>query len=159
MIIGIHHTAISTLDIERALRFYRDELGFVEVSRGSWETGTMFADQVTDLENTAADWIMLRTGNCHVELFHYRSPSPEAGDPNRPVNKPGYTHVCLEVTGLMEMYERLKANGMVFHCAPKDHGDMGCIATYGRDPDGNVVELVEYTDGNVESLLSFDRSP
>jgi catechol 2,3-dioxygenase-like lactoylglutathione lyase family enzyme len=155
MIIGIHHTAISTLDIERALRFYRDELGFEEITRGSWEKGTEFADKVADLKDTAVDWIMLRTANCYVELFHFRSPRPEAGDPNRPVNKPGYTHICLEVTGLMAMYEQLKANGMRFHCEPEDHGDMGCIATYGRDPDGNVIELVEYNPGNIESLNSI----
>jgi catechol 2,3-dioxygenase-like lactoylglutathione lyase family enzyme len=155
MIIGMHHTAISTLDIDRALRFYRDELGFEEITRGSWEKGTEFADKVADLKDTAVDWIMLRTANCYVELFNFRSPRPEAGNPNRPVNKPGYTHICLEVTGLMEMYERLKANGMRFHCRPEDHGDMGCIATYGRDPDGNVIELVEYQPGNVESLRRF----
>ena len=61
MIIGIHHTAISTLDIDRALRFYRDELGFEEITRGSWEKGTEFADKVADLKDTAVDWIMLRT--------------------------------------------------------------------------------------------------
>ena len=31
MIKGIHHTAISTGDIERSLRFYKDLLGFEEV--------------------------------------------------------------------------------------------------------------------------------
>ncbi len=28
LIVGIHHAAGSTLDLERLLRFYRDELGF-----------------------------------------------------------------------------------------------------------------------------------
>ena len=38
-------------------------------------------------------------------------------------------------------YERLSAAGMRFHCPPLD---MGAVkATYGRDPDGNVVELQE----------------
>lgn len=155
MIVGIHHTAVSTLDLERSLRFYRDELGFEEITRGSWEKGTEFADEVTGLEDTAVDWVMLRTANSHLELFNWRSPRPDAGDPNRPVNKPGYTHLCLEVTDLTAMYERLSANGMRFHCPPTDHGDMGCIATYGRDPDGNVIELVEYDQGNVESLDRF----
>ena len=31
MIHGIHHTAISSADIERSLHFYRDLLGFEEV--------------------------------------------------------------------------------------------------------------------------------
>jgi len=33
---------------------------------------------------------------------------------------------------------------MRFHCPPQDVGDLR--ATYGRDPDGNVVELLEVKD-------------
>jgi hypothetical protein len=31
---------------------------------------------------------------------------------------------------------------MTFHCPPQDLGD-GIRTTYGRDPDGNVIELQE----------------
>jgi hypothetical protein len=33
---------------------------------------------------------------------------------------------------------------MVFHCPPQTRS--GLRVTYGRDPDGNVVELLEVTD-------------
>ena len=38
-------------------------------------------------------------------------------------------------------YDRLVAAGMRFHCLPVTMGRQR--ATYGRDPDGNVVELLE----------------
>ncbi len=45
---------------------------------------------------------------------------------------------CIDIDG---EYERLKAGGMNFHCEPVDYGS--CRCTYGRDPDGNVIELIE----------------
>jgi catechol 2,3-dioxygenase-like lactoylglutathione lyase family enzyme len=53
----------------------------------------------------------------------------------------GITHIALDVRDIHAEYERLSAAGMRFHCPPLDMG--GIKATYGRDPDGNVVELQE----------------
>jgi hypothetical protein len=38
--------------------------------------------------------------------------------------------------------QRLKAAGMRFHCPPQYLAGL-CGATYGRDPDGNIVELMQ----------------
>jgi len=37
MIHGIHHTAISTSNIERSLHFYKELLGFKEVFKLNWD--------------------------------------------------------------------------------------------------------------------------
>ena len=145
MIRGIHHTAISTGDMERALRFYKDLLGFEEVFNFEWQAGNTVVDNITGLRDSAAQVVMLRAGNACVELFQYAAPSPKAGDPNRPVCDHGITHLCLEVSDIEDEYARLKAAGMRFHCPPQGAGN-GLRATYGRDPDGNVVELLEVID-------------
>ena len=44
MINGIHHTAISTPDLERALGFYRDLLGAEAVTDFEWPVGSEIAD-------------------------------------------------------------------------------------------------------------------
>jgi glyoxylase I family protein len=142
MIHGIHHIAISTGDMERALRFYRDLLGFEVAWHGSWPAGTAAADRITALEGSAARQVMLRSGNAYVELFEYTAPAPRPGDPKRPVNDHGITHLCFDVTDLEAEYERLTAAGIEFHCPPEDLGG-GVRTTYARDPDGNVVELQE----------------
>lgn len=142
MIRGIHHTAISTPDLGRALRFYHDLLGFRLVSELTWPIGTDLADQITGLKDSAASSVMLEAGNAMVEIFQYESPTPSPGDPQRPVCDHGITHICLSVTDIDAEYGRLKAAGMVFHCPPQALGDQ-TRATYGRDPDGNVVELLE----------------
>ena len=152
MIRGVHHTAISTANLERALAFYRDVLGFQSFFEFSWPAGTDVADRITALPGSAARAVMLHAGNVAVELFEYASPPPRAGDPWRPVCDHGYTHLCLDVTDVDAEYERLKAAGMVFHCPPQDVG-MGIRTTYGRDPDGNVIELQEILDPSSPAAL------
>ncbi len=145
MIQGIHHTAISTGDIERSLRFYRDLLGFEEVFSSTWEVGTETVDRIVGLKDSSAQVVMLRAGNACVELFQYATPPPKPSDSNRPVCDHGITHLCLQVSDIDAEYERLKAAGMRFHCPPQA-GGRGLRVTYGRDPDGNVVELLEVTE-------------
>ena len=139
MIKGIHHTAISTGDFERALAFYRDLLGFEMVSELNWPAGVELADAITGLEGSAARSAMLRTSNSSIELFEFLSPAPKPGDPNRPVCDHGITHIAFEIDDLDAEYDRLKAAGMRFHCPPQNLGVSR--VTYGRDPDGNVLEL------------------
>ncbi len=142
MIHGIHHTAISCTDIDRSLHFYRDLLGFEEVFSFDWQVGSATLDNITGLKDSAARVVMLKTGNACVELFEYASPVPKVAEARRPVCDHGITHLCLEVTDIEDEYARLCAAGMEFHCPPQQVGD-SLRATYGRDPDGNVVELLE----------------
>jgi predicted enzyme related to lactoylglutathione lyase len=60
----------------------------------------------------------------------------------RPESDHGITHVCLQVTGIDAEYARLRAAGMQFHSPPQSVGG-GIWSAHGRDPDGNVVELLE----------------
>jgi catechol 2,3-dioxygenase-like lactoylglutathione lyase family enzyme len=146
MIRGIHHTAISTADIERSLRFYRDLLGFEVIFTSAWEAGTKGADQITGLKDSSARLAMVKAGNACIEIFQYSSPPPKPAEPTRPVCDHGITHICLDVSDIDAEYERLKSAGMMFHCPPQGLG--GARATYGRDPDGNVVELLEVIDAS-----------
>ncbi len=153
MIRAIHHTAISTGDLERSLAFYRDLLGFREVTAFRWKQGSKFADRITALENSAARVALLRLDNAFIELFEYSAPEPKRGGPRRPVCDHGITHLCVEVTDIDAEYARLRDAGMAFHCPPLDAG-VGARATYGRDPDGNVVELLEITEAGSPLALA-----
>jgi catechol 2,3-dioxygenase-like lactoylglutathione lyase family enzyme len=147
MIHGIHHTAISTPDIDRALRFYRDLLGFEEVWSSSWDKGSEVVDRIVGLRDSSARVAMLKAGNACVELFQYTTPTPHPSSQDRPVCDHGITHLCVQVSDVDAEYARLSAAGMRFHCPPQAAGK-GVRATYGRDPDGNVVELLEVTDSD-----------
>jgi extradiol dioxygenase family protein len=53
-------------------------------------------------------------------------------------------------------YERLERAGVAFHCPPQSLVDEklgeSVLVTYGRDPDGNIFELMQVGSGNVLSL-------
>ncbi len=157
MIRGIHHTAVSTPDMERALAFYRDLLGLVVVSDFTWPSGFSTADAITGLEDSSARVVMLRAGNAMIELFEFASPEPRPAEAGRPVCDHGITHICLDVVDVESEYRRLKDAGVVFHCEPQNLGMT--IATYGRDPDGNVFELLEVVDPRSPTALNLELPP
>ena len=140
-ITAFHHVGISTSDMERSLKFYRDLLGCEVLSDSSWPAGTEVADRITGLKDSSARMGMLKAGDAHLELFQYESPTPKPSDPNRGVNDHGFNHMGIIVADIDAEYERLKEAGVRFHCPPVDMGG-GTKVTYGRDPDGNVFELM-----------------
>jgi glyoxylase I family protein len=139
MIKGIHHVAVHVRDLERMIKFYREAFGFELVGEEfSWRDNPTL-DQLLDVPGSAARGAMLRAGSCYFELFQFSAPQPNSTAPLRPFDK-GYTHFCLDVTDIEREYERLRALGMTFgHSAPIDMGHVKSI--YGRDPEGNVIEI------------------
>ena len=97
MITGIHHTSITTPDLDRLVRFYVEALGFEEISRSSWEKGNPTADAIYGLEDTAVKMAMLKTSNSYLELFQFIAPIGANPDPQRPICNAGVTHICVVV--------------------------------------------------------------
>lgn len=142
MIRGLHHTAISTPDLDRALGFWRDLLGFHVFDGGEWQPGSPTPDEITGLNDSSAAYVLLDASNTAIELFEFRSPVGARLNPQRTVADHGITHVCLDVTDIQGEYVRLRDAGVPFQSPPVDFGG-GIHCAYGRDPDGNVVELQE----------------
>jgi catechol 2,3-dioxygenase-like lactoylglutathione lyase family enzyme len=143
MIKGFHHAALSTPDLDRCVGFYRDLLGCEVAWEFGWPAGSPAADEITGLRDSAARAVMLKLGGSFLEVFEFSSPPAPEREGLRPVHAHGITHVAVEVKNLQAEYARLKAAGMHFHCGPKAQ-ESGFVV-YGRDPDGNVLELIEYT--------------
>ena len=142
MILGFHHAAISTPDMDRFLDFYTKLLGCEPAWDMEWPKGTAAADELTGLTDSAAKGVMLKLGDSYLEVFEFSSPEARSPAEPRPVCDHGITHICLQVEDIHGEYQRLRSAGMEFHCAPMEQ-DSGWL-TYGRDPDGNVVELIQF---------------
>jgi len=159
MINGLHHATIATHDIDRIVAFYCDVIGFRLVSRGGWEPGQPDIDAIVGLKQSSAKAAMLQAGNAFLEVFEYMTPRGAAPDPDRPVSDCGFTHIGLNVVDIDAEYARLSANGMRFHAPPTDVGGSTLRATYGRDPDGNVIELVEVKSRDHPYHLAMAPTP
>ena len=155
MIRGVHHMAVATGDLDRLVAFYTEHLGFTIVMETSWRDRPVI-DTIIGVQNSAARQVMLQAGNTHLEVFQYESPIGEPGDPDRSPANHGYTHFCLDVTDIDAEYERLLAAGMTFHAPPPTSEELGTNrlrAIYGRDPDGNLIELQEIIDTSLPFAL------
>ncbi len=139
MIRGVHHFAIHVHDMDRMIRFYNEAFGFEVVGEPfSWQNDE-FIDRIVDVKGSAAKGAMLRAGTCYIEMFQYSAPAPSVTRPLDPFDK-GYTHFCVDVTEIDYEYERLKGLGMTFsEPAPIDVGHVKTL--YGRDPEGNLIEI------------------
>lgn len=148
----IHHTAISTPNLARLIRFYQEMFGFERVQEFGWPRGVGMINGVIGLPDCAAKAAMLRRGDSMLELFEFSHPTPRPQDTNRPACDHGYTHICFHVEDVVAEHARCEAAGMRFHCKPESSG--GLAFTYGRDPDGNVIELLQVLDANHPIALS-----
>ena len=143
MIKGFHHAALSTPNLRRCLEFYTDVVGCEVAYEFGWPKGSTDADKVTGLLDSEANAAMLKLGDSFLEVFEFTSPQPKPQSGERPVCDNGITHIAVEVNDIHSEYKRMKSAGMAFHSEPmaQESGFM----VYGRDPDGNVLELIEYT--------------
>ena len=72
--------------------------------------------------------------------------------------------VCIEVVDIDAEYARLTAAGMRFNSPPisspddVDKAGLKVRVTYGRDPDGNSIELLETRPGGVLSNSALASS-
>ena len=136
-----HHVAISVKDLDRALKFYRDLLGFeVDWEKEHYSGEAM--SKVVGLPNADAHIVMLKGYGARVELFKYHTPAGEECGSKRQCDF-GVTHFALSVKNLHQLYERLSKAGVRFNCPPQNLRP-GVWATYMKDPEGVTIEMVEY---------------
>ena len=155
MVRGIHHVAVHVRDLDRMTQFYRDAFGFEIVGEAFGWQGEPLLDRILDVPGSAARGCMMRAGTCYLELFQFSAPEPVSTRPLRPFDK-GYTHFCVDVTGIEAECARLSGLGMSF--GDRAPVDMGHVKTlYGRDPEGNVIEIQEaaaHCDFRLEQLAA-----
>ena len=150
MILGVHHPALSVPDMEKALAFYRDKLGFESVMTAEMPSGVPFLNEAFGVPDAGCKVVILKRGNSCIELFEFQAADTPTGDEARPVNQHGITHICLAADDYEKDYAFLSDAGVVFNTAP--NGESPGRWAYGRDPFGNVIELLEHDPASPTSL-------
>lgn len=149
MLKGITHVGITVSDIERSIVFYRDVLGLKLMGR--LEMKGEEADALFGAENSRAYVAYLegsgRIGAPPVELIQFAD--AEAEDGRASLFKRSISEACFEVEDIQAEYERLLGAGVEFLSEPREFdfssdGFGRSIAVYFRDPDGIILELMQY---------------
>ena len=152
MILGVHHPALAVPDLEAALEFYCGKLGFEVAMEAEIPSGVPPLDEAFGVADAGCKVRILRKGNSAIELFEFNQ--AESGELDRPVNRIGITHLALATDDYQKDYDHLAANGVRFNTPPM--GEAPGRWSYGRDPFGNVIELLENAPGGPTSLRFED---
>ena len=119
-IYGIHHVGVLVADLERALKFYGEALGLVSNPARP---------------DLGYPGVWLDVGDQQIHLMQLPNPDPLTG---RPAHGGRDRHMALAVEDLDVLQQALESAGV-----PYTRSKSGRKALFCRDPDGNVLELVE----------------
>jgi catechol 2,3-dioxygenase-like lactoylglutathione lyase family enzyme len=150
------HVSITTPDIDQAVAFYEKLTG--ATARRLRKVGpNPKVDHLTGITGVQASGAWLRVGNTQLELWQYLSPSHHSRLEDRRLCDPGYSHFAFEVRDVHEARAFGESIGMRFQGEPIE-GD-GVTATYGRDPDRNIVEMIAFDQGARRFAISALPDP
>ena len=139
MITRLGHLCLKTSQLDRLVSFYRDILGlpvkFTFINKDNACFGAYF-----DLGNMT-----------FLEVFDQQGANRQWGgssDPLKPNEHTFYQHFCLEVRGIEAYRDTLTANGVAV--TEIVVGMDGSKQAWIKDPDGNSIELMEYTPASMQ---------
>jgi len=126
-----HHCALSVPDLETAIVWYREMLGFALEIR-------------QEMPEVPLKGAFLKRGEFRIELFELpgaqRLPTSRR-DVHEDLRTHGTKHMALEVPNVAGALRFLEARGVEVAMAPIEVD--GTVACYIRDNSGNLIELVE----------------
>jgi catechol 2,3-dioxygenase-like lactoylglutathione lyase family enzyme len=144
-IITADHTGITVSNLERALAFWRDVLGF-ELSHTAHQTGDM-AREITGVAGAEIKLAVVKTPGGHkIELLEYLAPSDRKQHVDLRPRDVGHVHVALIVDDLEAVLEKIAAAGWKAVGKPqtlKSGPNAGKRVVYVRDPDGTTIEFMQ----------------
>jgi catechol 2,3-dioxygenase-like lactoylglutathione lyase family enzyme len=137
-ITGVSHVSINVADMDRSVAFYREAFGWEQLFDEHME-GAAF-DAITGVSGAAGRACGGRIRDIRVELMSFNF-TPHAP----PGAGLGLRVLSLEVDDADAAHQELVAAGIKVASAPVDlHGTRMFFVV---DPDGQMVELVEYVRG------------
>lgn len=141
MISTIRHVGLVVSDLDKALKFWCETMGFVIASQ--MEEAGPHLNAMMGLNDVRVITAKLEdpAGNL-LELLYFSSHPDKKQWGGKPYST-GFTHIALTVSDVDQMCDRLKNVGMDIPMQPQYSPD-GCVKViYVRGPEDILIELVE----------------
>ena len=146
MLNGIFHINVTVRDLDRSIKFYED-LGFEAVNVLTQEGTDIAADLGMRVNKMRVAFMRLRDDPDYpvVDLLQFIDP-PSQGEAYAALNNVGVGRIAFTVNDIDKAYEELNAKNVEFLSAivRKDLGDSKIGVVCFKDPDGTVLELIQW---------------
>ena len=144
-IIAADHTGITVSNLERALEFWQNVLGF-ELSHRAHQTGDL-AREITGVAGAEIKLAVVKAPDGHkIELLEYLAPPDRKRHVDLRPCDVGSVHVAFMVDNLDAVMQRIAASGWKAAGQPQaltTGPNTGKRVIYVRDPDGTTIELMQ----------------
>jgi glyoxylase I family protein len=131
--------------MDRSIRFYCDNFGFVETLRHPPNVERPL-DRVIGVPGARAEIVLLQLEGFILELFRYEVPIGRPVATTLSQADHGFTHIGFRVDDIQTETERLRGAGVSFLGDPVQWRE-GVWVVYFRGPDGEVGELRQLPQG------------
>ncbi|WP_066399289.1 VOC family protein [Neobacillus mesonae] len=144
-VIGFIHSGITVKNLESALDFYVNTLGFELLSTQVANSDYIFdIVEIPGLKEIKIAFVQIPGGQV-IELLEYVGIDTYSGSARS--CDYGTGHICLMVENLEVMFNELQAKGVQFKSKKVANinagANKGSKAIYMLDPDGYIIELME----------------
>ena len=138
----LSHLGICVSNLEQALVFYRDGLGFREL--GGLDVQGSEAATLLELPGVELRAVYLERDGVRIELLHYATPGHVGDAQPRGMNTLGLTHLSFRVQDLDATLAALElTGGRVLKHTRTENPRFSAAAVFVSDPDGTRIELVQ----------------
>ena len=160
-ITNLAHASYKVSDRERAIHFYRDILGLKEKFTIRYDEEVAFQDALEEKNPGMEDYLrpMRELGDKvwityfevaphqYVELFSAEGGEEEITFDTGHFDHIGYLHLALEVDDIHAAFREMKEQDVTILSEPS-FGVEHTWQFWILDPDGNAIELMQYTDAS-----------
>ena len=136
-VVRVSHVAVCTSDLERAIGFYTEALGFAY--EFTVDVGQPF-DHLTQIPGLKGRAAFLNKGEVRLELAQYEVPEIAVPGKPGPLLKLGLTHLSFIIKDIEAVARRIEEAGGQAHRHTRVESPMGPMI-FANDPDGNHLEL------------------
>ena len=134
----LDHIGLNVSDLELSLNFYCTHFGFSERKRFKASDSQ---DGLLGLNGVNAQIPFLENDGISLELKEYSSPPNTNVNPSSSIHDVGLAHLCFQIETIDDWYSTLSGD-IEFISSPLPVASGAKIANL-RDPDGNIIVLVE----------------
>jgi len=155
---SIFHFTVNAKDFERSLAFYQT-LGFKLLRDNRDVVWPPFVAANFGLKRAQGRGALLAIGpeehHTRLDLIEWIEPKWVDEQAHVPRDERVPRIIALRTRNVRAAYDELRARGIAFHGAPNPPDPRSGIEAVVccRDPDGNIVELIEYMEGLLGSRI------